>query len=173
VPALRRAPGARSLSAVFYGRDGLMSGLAPMLEMAGVLAALVLGLALLLRRRSAPVLRVLGGAITVGVFALVVWSGFWISANNPVDLNPSGPASEIVGDWTCEGHSLRLSADGSFVRSTSPEWRGNWRRTDWNLDLRDSSGTAEYYRVIRVAGRLVLVKGWLGDGPRPPECRQR
>ena len=144
-----------------------------LLEIAGALAALLLGLALLLRRRSAPALRALGGAITVGVFALVVWSAFWTSANNPVDLNPSGPASEVVGDWACEGHSLRLSADGTFVRRTNPEGRGNWRRTDWHLDLRDSNGSAEYYRVIRVAGRLVLVKGWLGAGPRPPECRQR
>jgi hypothetical protein len=96
----------------------------------------------------------------------------WTAESNPVDLNPDVSDDVVVGQWRCPWGTLSLARDRSFVLTESAEWRGEWRRKDWNLNL-EGPGRIEYWRVVRLKGAPVLLRGWSDPAaPRPPECRK-
>jgi hypothetical protein len=142
-------------------------------ELALLAAALAGGLVLTFTPRLPKVVRAVGTVVLLVGVATTVWGVTWIITHNPVDLNPTVVDHDVIGVWSCEWGALSLASDATFALGGANGWRGKWTRHDWNLDLRGVTGRAEHWRIVRVKGTPVLLRGWTDPAaPWPPECRK-
>jgi len=142
-------------------------------ELGALAAALAGGLFLTFTLRLPKIVRAAGALLLLAAVATTGWFVAWVITHNPVDLNPRVVDGEVIGVWSCEWGALSLAADAKFAVTGADSWHGKWTRHDWNLDLRDATGRAEYWRIVRVRGTPVLLRGWTDPAaPWPPECRK-